>query len=247
MGWLLHLNFDFPVVEEPLPEKLAQLFAGVLAALAGRQQQIEEPLFSGGLGAALDLFGLLRADQIDSDFHEVADHGFHVAAHIAHLGVLGGLHLDEGSRAQLGEAAGDLGLAHARGPHHDDVARRDLVAQFGREALTPPAVAHRHGHHALGLFLPDDVFVQFRDDLAGGQFAHVRSFCEASRRAARMLPAIAGHRRSQRPAARSGPFPQRPPRATPCGKSREGKRAAGRGRLLHTGFLRPCGSRYAPR
>ena len=46
---------------------------------------------------------------------------------------------------------------------------RDLVAQLGGQALPPPAVAQGDGHRALGRGLPDDVAVQLRHDLAGGQ------------------------------------------------------------------------------
>ena len=171
----LHLELDLAVIKESLPEKLAQLLTGVLPAVAGGQKQIEQALLSGGFGTAFDLFGLFSAHKIDADFHKVADHGFHVAAHIADFGVLGGLNLDERSRAQLGEATGNFSLAYPCGAHHNDIAGSDLVAQFRRKALAAPTVPNRYGNHTLRLILTDDVFVQFRDDFAGRQFTHVRS------------------------------------------------------------------------
>lgn len=112
----LHLELDLAVIKEPLTEKLAQLLAGVLPAVAGGQKQIEQALLGSGFGAALDLFGLFGPHKVDADFHKVADHGFHVAAHIADFRILGGLDLDERGRAQLGEAAGDFSLATPVGP-----------------------------------------------------------------------------------------------------------------------------------
>ena len=91
------------------------------------------------------------------------------------FGVLGGLNLDERSRAQLGEATGHFSLAYPCGAHHNDIAGSDLVAQFRRKALAAPTVPNRYGNHTLRLILTDDVFVQFRDDFAGRQFTHVRS------------------------------------------------------------------------
>jgi hypothetical protein len=111
----------------------------------------------------LDLFLVLR---------QVADDGVHILAHIAHFGELGGLDLDEGRIGQLGQAARDLGLAHARGADHEDVLRRDLVAQAAFDLLAAPAVAQRDGHGALGAGLAHDVVVQLGDDFLGGHGRH---------------------------------------------------------------------------
>ena len=48
----------------------------------------------------------------DADLHQVPDDLIHVLAMEAHLGVLSGLHLDEGRLGQLGDAASDLSLQH---------------------------------------------------------------------------------------------------------------------------------------
>src|SRR3712207_8952107 len=47
---------------------------------------------------------------------------------------------------------------------HQDVLRRHLVAQLGRELLAAPAVAQSDGDGALGVVLADDVLVERGDD-----------------------------------------------------------------------------------
>ncbi len=74
-----------------------------------------------------------------------------------------------------GQPPRDFGLPHARRADHDDVLRRDLVAQLLGNLLAAPAVAQGDGHGALRLVLPDDVAVEFGDDFArrkGLQLAH---------------------------------------------------------------------------
>src|SRR2546426_1075893 len=67
------------------------------------------------------------------------------------------------------EASGDLGLPDAGRADHNDVLRRDLVPQLGWQVLAPPAVAQRDRHRAFCPLLADDVAVQLRDDLRGGE------------------------------------------------------------------------------
>ena len=62
-----------------------------------------------------------------------------------------------------------LGFPDARGPDHDDVLRRDLVAELGRNVLPPPPIAQRDRHGALGLLLADDVAIELGDDLGRRQ------------------------------------------------------------------------------
>ena len=105
--------------------------SGPLAALrVGGSSMVEEP-FLGVPLRLLDVLGhALRLDQVDGDAHQVADDRFHVAADVADLGELGGLDLEEGRPGELGQAAGDLGLADAGGADHQDVLGHDLVAPF---------------------------------------------------------------------------------------------------------------------
>ena len=141
-----------------------------------RQQQVEQALFGVELGLVGDVFQLLLAHHVDGDLHQVADHGLHVASHVADLGELRRLHLHEGRVGQLGQPAGDLGLAHAGGADHDDVLGDDLFGEFGRELLAAHAIAQGDGDGALGLVLPDDILVELAHDLARGQFVECDVF-----------------------------------------------------------------------
>ena len=86
---------------------------------------------------------------------------------VADFGELGGFDLHERRVRELRQAARDLGLADAGRPDHQDVLRRDFLAQRLVHLHAPPAVAQRDGHGALGGVLADDVLVQLLDDLAG--------------------------------------------------------------------------------
>ena len=124
------------------------------------------------LASSSTLASSLLADQADGVLDQVADHALDVAAVVADLGVLGGLDLDERGAGELGQAAGDLGLADAGGADHEDVLGRDLLAQVVGELLPPPAIADGDGDGPLGVGLADDVAVELGDDLAGGQILH---------------------------------------------------------------------------
>ena len=110
----------------------------------------------------------LLLDQPDAGLGEVADDAFDVAADVADFGELGGFDLDERRADELRQPAGDLGFADAGGADQDDVLRRDVLAEVGRELLASPAVADRDRDGLLGGVLPDDVLVEFGDDLPGG-------------------------------------------------------------------------------
>src|SRR2546422_6665798 len=64
-----------------------------------------------------------------SQLGEVADHRLHVAPHVADLGVLGGLDLQERGLGELRESPGDLGLPDSGRADHNDVLRRDLRSE----------------------------------------------------------------------------------------------------------------------
>ena len=115
----------------------------------------------------------LFAVALDGDFHQIADDRVHIAAHIAHLGELGRLDLDEGRVGEPRQTAGDLGLAYAGRADHQDVLGGDLALQRLRHLGAPPAVAQRHGHGLLGLALADDVLVEFGDDLRRRHLGHL--------------------------------------------------------------------------
>ena len=136
-----------------------------------RQQEIEQPFFRRVPRLVLDLLGPLGANHVDGELDQVADHRLHVAADVADFGELRGLDLDERRLRQLGETAGDLGLADSGRPDHQDVLRRHFVGDLRRQPLTAHAVPQRNGHGALGLGLSDDVLVELGDDLARRQRA----------------------------------------------------------------------------
>ncbi len=197
---LLRLELDEPVVELAGAQLGAELLPGGVAGGVGRRppracrctkaspgrrgsSRSSSRSSARRLGPLAHRGRHLGLDHADAELGEVADHGLHVAADVADLGVLGGLHLEERRLGELGQAAGDLGLPDAGGPDHDDVLRRDLVAQLGGQVLPPPAVAQRDGHRALGLVLADDVAVELGDDLgrreAGASSVAERSGCRS--------------------------------------------------------------------
>src|SRR5215510_11117668 len=133
------------------------------------QQEVEDTLFGQVLGALAHGEGHLGLDHVHRQLGQIADHGLHIAAHVADLGVLGRFHLQEGRLGELGEAAGDLRLPHPRGPDHDDVLGRDFVAELRGKILAAPAVAQRDGHRLLGEVLAHDVAVELGHDLRGGE------------------------------------------------------------------------------
>jgi hypothetical protein len=110
---------------------------------------------------------ILLAQHLERGIGQVADDRLDVTADVADFGELGGFDLDERRVGQLGQAAGDFGLADTGRADHQDVLRGDFGAQLGRQLHAPPAVAQGNGDGALGVVLADDVAVEFVDDLAG--------------------------------------------------------------------------------
>jgi hypothetical protein len=117
------------------------------------------------------LHGLL-AGELVGDIGEIAHDRFHVLADITHFGELGGFHLHERRIRQRGQAAGDFGFSHAGGTDHQDVLRRDFLAQHRFQLHAAPAIAQRDGDSALGIVLADDVAIEFVDDFAWSEFGH---------------------------------------------------------------------------
>jgi hypothetical protein len=178
-----HLDLDLAVVEVALAQHLAEALARVAVARgfglgteADRprpgQQRVEDALLGGVHRAVAHLVGLRLARELHRHVHEVLDDRIHLAAHVAHLGELGRLDLDEGRAGEPREAPRDLGLADAGRPDHQDVLGRDLGAQLLVHLHAPPAVAQRDGDGALGRALADDVLVELLDDLAWGHGGH---------------------------------------------------------------------------
>jgi hypothetical protein len=129
------------------------------------QQEIEKALFGVEFRLVGHILELFLADHVNGDLHQVANHGFNVAADVAHLGKLRRLDLQERRIRQLGQAARDLRLTHARGSDHDDVLGNDFFGQLGRQLLATHAVAQRDCHSALRVLLSHHVLVELGDDL----------------------------------------------------------------------------------
>ena len=125
--------------------------------------------------ATSDVAPQLLFDHRDGDLHQVAHHRLAVPADIADLGEFARFDFEEGRSSELGESAGDLGLADAGRPDHQDVLRQDLVGHRAFDLLPPPAIAQGDGDRALGGLLADDVLVELGDDLAWGQVLDRRS------------------------------------------------------------------------
>jgi hypothetical protein len=71
-----------------------------------------------------------------------------------------------------GPAACNFSLANAGGANHQDVLGRDFTAQVPLNLLSSPTVSQGNGYSALGLGLPNDVFVEFGNDFLR---SHIKS------------------------------------------------------------------------
>ena len=120
----------------------------------GRQQCVEHALLCSVRRAFAHLAHLEFARLLDCCLGQVADDGVDVAADVADFSELGRLDLDERRVGELGQAAGDLGFAHAGRADHQDVLGRDFLAQRLGDLLPAPAVAEGDGDGALGASWP---------------------------------------------------------------------------------------------
>jgi hypothetical protein len=166
-----HLQLDDLVVQLARAEFLAEHLAGLFARIRAGER-LDHAVFGGAMGLGLHALAQMLLGHQDRRVHQVAHDLLHVAADIAHLGELGGLHLQERRAGKLGQAAADFGLADPGGPDHQDVLGVHLIAQIVAQLPPPPAIAERHGHGTLGILLADDETVELGDDLAGGQLGH---------------------------------------------------------------------------
>ena len=167
----------------PFAQALAQfLFAGAVDGVAGfgrrSHQEIEEALFGVDLGAVGNFIEALLADHVDGDIDQIADHGFDIAADVTDFGELAGLHLHKRRIGEAREAAREFGFADTGGADHEDVFGHHFLGHLGRQFLAANTIAEGDGDGALGLGLPDHVFIEFADDLAGSQLVEQRLFVD---------------------------------------------------------------------
>ncbi len=193
---LRDVDLDLAIVERALAQLLAQLLARVGVARIGRrqrlvgeadagaarQQRIENAILRAIVGLRAHARLGLLARHLDRAVGEIAHDLLDVLADVADLGELGRLDLDERRIRERGEPARDLGLADAGRADHQDVLRRDLVAQNRFELHAPPAIAQRDRDRALGGVLADDVAIELVDDFAGCEFGHIKVDCGMRRR-----------------------------------------------------------------
>src|SRR4029077_2068019 len=134
---LAYVNFYRAVIQLAFAQLLAKFLAGAaLRFIVGRRscrpfedhaprgslgrsrggrgkQNIQQALFGVELGFVGDVFELFFANHLDGDLDQVADHGLNITSHVADLGKLRSFHFEERRVGELGQAAGDFGLAHA--------------------------------------------------------------------------------------------------------------------------------------
>src|SRR5271155_3928990 len=139
-----------------------------------REEQVEQAVFGGLLGALGDFVELFFTDHINRGFDEIADHGFHVAADVADFGVFRGFHFDEGETCQAREAAGDFRLADASGADHQNIFRQNIFGELGWKFLPADPIAQSDGYGFFGEILADDIFIQLDDDFARGKLVERR-------------------------------------------------------------------------
>jgi len=110
---------------------------------------------------------VLFAQQLDRSVGQITDDRLYIATYITHFGEFGGFDLDERCVGELGQTAGDFGLADTGRADHQNVLGGYFDTQFFRQLHAAPAIAQGNGHGALGIVLADDMAIKFMDDFAG--------------------------------------------------------------------------------
>ena len=130
-----------------------------------RQQNIQNPFFDVEFGLVRDLFNLFLSHHVNGNLGEVANHALHIAADVTHFSKLGGFNFQERRIRHPRQTTGNLSLADTGRANHDDVLRDYIGGEIGWQLLSSHAVAQGDGHRALRCFLPNDVLVEFDNDL----------------------------------------------------------------------------------
>src|SRR6266850_4138528 len=180
-GAFADLKVHHPLIELSFAKLRAQLFASALRLLAllgqlrfacslrrrrrRRQEEIKNAFLGGLLGTVGNFVELFLADHVDRRFHQVAHHGFHIAADVTDFGIFGSLHLNKGTAGETCQAPRNFRFADAGRSDHQNIFRQDILCDFRRKLLAAHAVAERYRNGALGGVLADDILVQLRDNL----------------------------------------------------------------------------------
>ena len=134
-------------------------------------ERIDEPLDRVLPRRLTDLFPALFGHRSDGGLDQIAHHRLDIAPDVADLGVFGCLDFHERRADESGQASRDFGFADAGRADHQNVLRRDLVAQIFSRTGAAVAIAQCDGDGAFRLRLPHDVLVEFGDDLTRRQRA----------------------------------------------------------------------------
>ena len=97
----------------------------------------------------------------DRHFDQIANDRFDIAADITDFGEFGGFDFDERRIGEFGQTTRDFGFTDAGRADHQNIFRRDFIAQLFVELHAAPAIAQRDGDGALGLILADDMLIEF--------------------------------------------------------------------------------------
>src|SRR5258708_25868744 len=180
-GAFADLKIHHPLIELSFAKLRAQLFASALRLLAllgqfrfacslrrrrrRRQEEIEDAFLGGLLGTVGNFVELFLADHVDRRLHQVAHHGFHIAADVTDFGILGSFHFNAGATRQTSQAPRNCTFPDAGCTDHQNIFRQDILCDFGRQLLPTHAIAEGHRNGALGGVLAHNIFVQLRDNL----------------------------------------------------------------------------------
>jgi hypothetical protein len=138
----------------------------------GGNQDVEDAIFGGVFSTSAHFALFCLTGLLDRDIGQVADDGVHILADITDFGEFRGFHLDEWRIGQAGQRRAISVLPTPVGP----IIRMFLGVISPRKLplnlLSSPAVAQGNGYSALGLGLPDDVFVELGNDFLR---SHIRT------------------------------------------------------------------------
>jgi hypothetical protein len=164
-------DFDFylDIVHVPVADTLTKGFARGFGCSVS-SERLQDTFHRCGLGGLAHDFTAAVLLQPHRFLDQIAGNLFDIAANIANLGKFGCLYLDKRRVGELGQATADFGFATAGRTDHQNVLGRNFVAQFRRQTLPTPAIAHRHGDGALGVVLTDNMFVKRGNNRLGVRF-----------------------------------------------------------------------------
>ena len=153
---------------------ISTLFLRLSWMPCSREQKIKKQFLDSCFRILHDSAPHLGLHHVHSHCHKVADYGFNITAHIAHLGIFGCLDFYKRGTRKLGEAAGDLGLSNTGGTDHDYVLRNDLFPQRLGQHLPSHPVPQCHGHGPLGLVLADYIFIKLFYNLLRSKLIEIK-------------------------------------------------------------------------